>query len=92
MQLYFKLNIDNVSTKIKTTLRILDNTVLQHYNFNIALQSSEKHYNYNNHIIRTAIKLIQCSVFDILSYWHSANYSGQTLSYIRTTVHVTRGM
>ena len=50
-----------MSTKIKTILTILDHTVLQHYNFNIALQSSEKHYNSTNHIIHTAIKLIQCS-------------------------------
>jgi len=57
-------------------------------------QSSEKHYNSTNHIIRTAIKLIQCSVTNGSQYILRANSSGQTLTYTHTNVglHVTAEM
>jgi len=53
----------SMSTKIRTSLTILDHTILQYYNFNIALYSPQKNITtLLTTVLRTAIKLIQCSV------------------------------
>ena len=52
-----------MSTKIKTTLTILDHTVLQYYNFNIALYSPQTNIiTLLTTVLRTAIKPnpVQC--------------------------------